>query len=137
MLKSLIGLLRISVHLLKIIRMKIMDRLKYKFVEFQTITKFFLSLGLIAVVAVGCVAGGPHLQLESRGGEPAGEPGAVPRPTSTFNMSMGGSATAYSSENFRAYGSSTFVFGGRSEGTVYRMVGPEMSMGQERVGRSE
>ena len=98
-----------------------------------------LLIAVLFVGSLGCVGGGAHLSIDrdngSPTGTPTGEPGEIPPITGNWG-SLGSGGGASGSESFREEGG-TFVSGGRAAGDLYRMVAPEMSLGQRKIGSSE
>ena len=79
-----------------------------------------------SIGASGCVGGGPHLSFESRSERPS------ETPTGRVDMDGAGAGMA-ESESFKAYGSTTYVYGGRGSSEKHRMLSPEMTMGKMKV----
>lgn len=89
----------------------------------------------------GCFSRGPHLSIERGSGSPTGTPGtlptAIPSLVGNRQFSAGTGSSLYQSEKYKGYGMTTFVFGGRAAGDRYRMVNPELSLGQQQLGESK
>lgn len=104
----------------------------------------FTLIGHLVLLAIlgtlGCVGRGPQISVDravegapsgGADGQPAGEVSPI-----TPLLIIGSGAGIYQSPNFRGYGSTTFADGKRSQGQVYRMTGPDLTVGRQVEGLS-
>ena len=103
-------------------------------IKSRGLTLFWVSLLFLA----GCEGGAPNPASGNGTGTPAGGPGGgvgspvlFPPVTTNQFMASGTSGGFSQSSRFRAYEDTVFLNGTRSQGNNFRMVSPQMSLGEK------
>lgn len=95
-----------------------------------------------AAVVVGCIAPGPQLSISrdtgttptsGPTGRPAGTVGTEVPPLTGNHQILGLGGVEFGSTLYHGFGTTSFVYGGQSSGDHYRMVGPELSLGGDKI----
>lgn len=91
--------------------------------------RLFLTVNLIFLIVLfsSCVGGGPQLFFDRTQNVPAEGPLPPITENNSFSAQGGG---FYGSDRFAGYGINTFVYGGEASSDLYRLVRPELSLGQ-------